>query len=94
VRRAGFDPRCHFGIDFLLKKTFTRSQREVKAPKSHGISGGPVLVVCDFRHLRWRPRPLLRGLVIEAAKAQRCLICIDLVTILAAFTSSNRSADA
>jgi hypothetical protein len=82
VRRAGFSTHSHFGIDIFLKKTFTCTLREVSAPKPHGISGGPVLVVHDFQKPRWRPRPLLRGLVIESAQSQRCIICIDLLEIL------------
>jgi hypothetical protein len=91
MRRAGFSARCHFGIEILVKKTFTSRLREVKAPKAHGISGGPVLVVHDFRKPRWRPRPLLRGLVIETAPAQRCFICIDLLNILWSTFGSGRA---
>lgn len=47
-QKSGFDNRTHFCFDFLLKKTFTSTQREVKAPKPHGISGGPVLITHDF----------------------------------------------
>jgi hypothetical protein len=78
TRLAGFSTHSHFGIDIFLKKTFTRTRREISAPKPHGISGGPVLVLHDFRKPRSRPRPLLRGLVIEKGHAQRCIICIDL----------------
>jgi hypothetical protein len=89
VRLAGFSSRSHFGIDIFLAKAFTRTQREVKTPKPHGISGGPVLIVCDLRSRKWRPHSMLRGLVIESAQAQRCLICIDLLDILWTAFESN-----
>jgi hypothetical protein len=82
LRLAGFSSLTHFGIDIDLRKTFTRTQREVKAPKPHGISGGPVFVVFDFHRPSRRPTPLLRGLVIESAAPRKCLICVDLQPIL------------
>lgn len=80
-RKAGFNNRTHFSFDILLKKTFTGRQREVKAPKPHGISGGPVLVVHDFGQPNLMT-PKLRGVVIENARKQQCFVCIDLFAIL------------
>ncbi|ACT49615.1 hypothetical protein [Methylovorus glucosotrophus] len=82
-RKAGFDSRTHFCFDILLKKTFNGSQREVKAPKPHGISGGPVLVVHDFGRLNLMT-PRLRGVVIENAWKQQCIVCVDIFAILSA----------
>lgn len=86
-RKAGFDSRTHFCFDMLLKKTFTGSQREVKAPKPHGISGGPVLVVHDFGRLNLMA-PKLRGVVIEYARKQQCIVCVDIFAILSANSSA------
>lgn len=80
-RKSGFDNRTHFCFDILLKKTFTKSQREVKAPKPHGISGGPVLVVHDFGRAKLMS-PKLRGVVIENSLKQQCFVCVDLFAIL------------
>lgn len=81
-RKAGFNERTHFCFDILLKKTFTSAQREVKAPKPHGISGGPVLVVHDFTQPKRIMKPRLRGVVIESVPKQQCIVCIDLFAAL------------
>lgn len=86
-RKAGFYNQTHFCFDMLLKKTFTRSQKEVKAPKPVGISGGPVLVVHDFGRLNLMA-PKLRGVVIENASKQQCIVCIDLFAALSASSAA------
>lgn len=81
-RRAGFDPRTHFCFDIFLKKVFTGSQKEIKAPKPHGISGGPVFVVHNFRRPMMHMMPKLRGIVVESAPEERAIVCIDLFAVL------------
>jgi hypothetical protein len=81
-RKAGFDDRTHFCFDILLKKAFTATQREIKAPKPHGISGGPVLVVHDFTQPKRVLKPKLRRVVIENAPKQQCIVCVDLFATL------------
>jgi hypothetical protein len=76
--KTGFDPATHFCFDILLKKTFRGKLREIKAPKPHGISGGPVLVVHDFSNALQHMKPKLRGVIIENAKKYQSLVCIDL----------------
>lgn len=82
-KKSGFDNRTHFCFDMLLKKTYTSLQKEVKAPKPHGISGGPVFVVHDFNRGNLNlMKPKLRGLVIENSSKQQCIVCVDLFAIL------------
>jgi hypothetical protein len=81
LRKAGFDPHTHFSFDILLKKTFSGSRREIKAPKPHGISGGPVFVVHDFARSK-QMAAKLRGVVIENAWKHQCIVCVDLFSVL------------
>ena len=83
-RKAGFDSKSHFAFDLLLKKTYTSRLKEVKAPKPHGISGGPVFVVHDFDRPKRFMKPKLRGVIIWMAPKQQCFVCVDLFAVLSA----------
>lgn len=81
-RKAGFDSKSHLAFDFLLKKTYSGRLKEVKAPKPHGVSGGPVFVVHDFGRPKRLMKPKIRGVIIWTAPKQQCFVCVDLFAVL------------
>ncbi|CAM8636374.1 hypothetical protein MCEMSHM24_03157 [Comamonadaceae bacterium] len=72
---AGYDPLFHFSIKINLKKVYRGDLKEVIAPNPQGISGGPVLLVHDFKSTS-QIEPKLAGIVIARDKRSSALVCV------------------
>jgi hypothetical protein len=81
---AGYDPRFHFSININLKKVYRGDLKEVPAPNPQGISGGPALLVHDFKS-KSRIEPKFAGIVVARNKRSTALVCVraDLIKEIA-----------
>jgi hypothetical protein len=71
---VGLSPDMYLCFDILLKKTYTRTQKQVKAPKPHGISGGPIFYIHDFSCPFQCLRPTLYGIVTGYKVDGKCMV--------------------
>ena len=88
--KAGYLSPVYFCFDILLKKIFTSEQSEIKAPKPHGISGGPVFVIHDFSNPLKLLKPKLRGIVIENSQDFQCIACVNIKVVINAIVENNK----
>jgi|GEM_PF-3277792 len=89
--KAGFERQFYNCFDILLKKIFTATAKEIKAPKPHGISGGPVLCTHDFSVHGELRRPMLCGIVIENVPHLQCIAYVKIGLILEAIEKNGRN---
>lgn len=89
--KAGFESPVYSCFDILLKKIFTATKKEIKAPKPHGISGGPVLVTYDFSAPETLLKPMLCGVVIENVPHLQCIAYARIELVLEAIVKNRSS---
>lgn len=87
LEKLGFDPRVYFGIEINIKKAYSHAGKKVRVAKPHGISGGPVLRVYDFKNPTQLFEPQLVGIVVQMPKNSQCLVGIKIGAIAKALVN-------
>ncbi len=83
LKKYGYNSNLYIGINIFLKKVFTKTQKEIKAPAPYGISGGPMIYTYNSSKPLNLFKPKVCGIVIEKTNDGKAIIGVNINNIIA-----------